>query len=142
MFSLIVFSFLLKQLSTSSVYELNDRFFKETVVTCTDAWVVNFYLAWPDVCRNFFQVFEDAARQLNGRVKFGAFYQTKGSATLDKYGVRIIYLKKIFIPQTYDYSTTLAYYPCLTISKATVPFLLLEILLESSRNRNRNRTCI
>src|SRR6218665_2368523 len=128
MFSLIVFSFLLKQLSTSSVYELNDRFFKETVVTCTDAWVVNFYLAWPDVCRNFFQVFEDAARQLNGRVKFGAFYQTNRSATLDKYGVRINYLKFVLIPQTYHYSTGFADYPFLIITKLTVLYLMVDLL--------------
>ena len=98
---MIVFSFLLKQLSISSVYELNDHSFKNTVKTCDDAWVVNFYLASPDVCRNFFEIFEDAARQLKGQVKFGAFYQTKGSATPDEFGVRIRYLKLVIIPQTY-----------------------------------------
>jgi protein disulfide-isomerase A6 len=72
----------------SEVIELTDSNFEKTVLDSDDVWLIEFFAPWCGHCKNLAPHWEDAAKQLKGKVKLGALDATVHTLTAQKYEIR------------------------------------------------------
>lgn len=74
--------------SGSAVVELTEPKFEDEVANSEDVWFVEFYAPWCGHCKSLKPEYEDAAQQLEGKVKLGAVDCTQEEGLCGKFGVR------------------------------------------------------
>lgn len=84
--------------SGSAVIELTEPTFEDEVENSEDMWFVEFYAPWCGHCKNLKPEYEDAAQQLEGKVKLGAVDCTQDEGLCGKFGVRGYPTVKFFGP--------------------------------------------
>lgn len=74
--------------SGKSVVELTDANFDKLVLNSDDVWLVEFFAPWCGHCKNLEPHWEEAAKELKGKVKLGAVDATVHTIKAQEYGVR------------------------------------------------------
>lgn len=72
----------------SEVIELTESNFNALVLESSDHWMVEFYAPWCGHCKNLAPEWETAAKDLKGKVKFGAVDATAHNTLASTYGVK------------------------------------------------------
>ncbi|XP_050500760.1 protein disulfide-isomerase A6 homolog [Diabrotica virgifera virgifera] len=87
-------------LDKEHVITLTDKNFNDLVKYSDDAWMVLFFAPWCGHCQNLEPHWNAAARQLSGKVKFGAYDCTVYSTRSKEYKIQSYPTVKLFIPKS------------------------------------------